>query len=423
MRCLVPVVLACLLLGSGGPSAASAVSLAPDGMIEVEGKRLFVIGLYEHPQEDTVLDAVAKAGVNLIHTSEDAGAIDRIHQRGMYVWLNTGGRIEIEDSSPEQTRPLKEMVERWGKHPALLVWEVPDEALWSCMLGALGQQVPFVQRWKIFQENSAALSARMKAGYAVLKDLDPDHPVWMNHAAGNQLEDLIAINRAADIVGCDLYPLMPYPWWPVDVSRSVIGAIGPATLRMQAAAPGKPVWMVLQGMSWADIGVIFPKRPGTGQYPTFEESRFMAYDAIACGARGVLYWGTYTVGKDSPFWHDLLRVTRELADHQALLSAPDAAVRPVVETAETEGTNWFSYHVLGAYFKVRALGKQVEDKTWWIVVNEMPTPCAYTLRGMKEFDGHAYEDPVAGIRMEVNGGSLEGVLPANSVHILRPAPG
>jgi len=389
-------------------------------MIEVEGKRLFVIGLYENPKEDAVLDTVAQAGFNLIRGSEDAGDIERIHQRGMYVWLNTGGRIEIKDPSPERTQPLKEMVERWGKHPALLVWEVPDEALWSCMLGALGQPVPFVQRWKIFQENSAVLSARMKAGYGVLKELDPDHPVWMNHAAGNQLEDLAAINRAADIVGCDEYPLLPYRMWPVDVSHSVLGSIGTCTLRMQAAAPGKPVWMVLQGMSWADIGVIFPKRPGTGQYPTFEESRFMAYDAIVCGARGVLYWGTHTLGKDSPCWHGLLRVARELSDHQALLSAPDAAVRPEVETAATAATEWFSYHVLGTYFNVRALGKQVADKTWWIVVNEMPTPCAYTLRGMKEFDGQAYEETAAGVRMAVNGGSLEGVLPANGVHILKP---
>ncbi len=420
MRILLSVIAGCLILGAAGVSGAAQVTIDPDRMLVADGKRLFVIGLYENPKDDAVLDEVAQAGFNLVQVSEDAAAMDRLYKRGLYAWLNMGGRVELGESSPEQKRPLEEMVERWGKHPALLVWEVPDEALWTCMLGALHQQVPFTQRYAIFQENCRTLCARLKTGYSAMKQLDPHHPVWMNHAAGNQLEDLAAINQAADIVGCDFYPLMPYRMWPVDISRRAVGAIGFTTLRMQAAAPGKPVWMVLQGMSWADVGVIFPLRPGKGQFPTFEESRCMAYDAIACGARGVLYWGTGTVAKDSPFWHDLLRVTRELADNQFLLSAPDAEPAPAIETAPTPESDWLGYSLLGSFFKVRVLGKQVEGKPWWIVVNEMPTPCIYTLRGMTPLEGQHYEESSTKIRTSVSNGQLQGALSANGVHILKP---
>ena len=50
----------------------------------------------------------------------------------------------------------------------------------------------------------------------------------------------------------------------------------------------------------------------------------MAYDAIVHGARGILYWGTAYTKRDGTLWGDLLKLVRELADLQRVLSAPDA---------------------------------------------------------------------------------------------------
>ena len=363
-------------------------SITPDGMLEVDGQRLFVLGLYENPVEDNVLEEVARAGFNLVRASQSQESLDRLHRHNLYGWLMTGGSIALRDESEESARPLREMVSAWADHPALLVWEVPDEALWNCMLNAFATEGSWLERAALFDQNARGLAARMTAGYRLLRQLDPKHPLWMNHAAGNSLEHLTLMGHGADIAGCDIYPLMPYPTRPLDISRSGLAFVGMATTRMQASVPGKPVWMVLQGMGWGDFeNPVIALQPRPSQRPTFEESRFMAYNAIVRGARGVLYWGTHIIGKDTEMWRELLSVVRELADRQALLSAPDSALEVDIDA-------WL-FNFLKAPAKlsplgVQALGKVVDGETWWIVVNEFFFPVAYTLRGLDALEGTAY---------------------------------
>ncbi|OHB79623.1 MAG: hypothetical protein A2Z25_03485 [Planctomycetes bacterium RBG_16_55_9] len=57
-------------------------------------------------------------------------------------------------------------------------------------------------------------------------------------------------------------------------------------------------------------------------YPSFDESRFMAYDAIVHGARGILYWGSHYL-KSSEFRQSLYALTSELAALQPFLVAED----------------------------------------------------------------------------------------------------
>src|SRR5690606_26326563 len=127
----------------------------------------------------------------------------------------------------------------------------------------------------------------MREGYSLLRTLDPKHPVWMNHAPRNQIAQLMAFNDAADIVGCDIYPV-PFSAdnGHSDIGLRTIASVGAYTDRMQESAPGKPVWMVLQGFGWSDIQ---PERKEFMRRPEGHETRFMAYDAIVHGARGILY--------------------------------------------------------------------------------------------------------------------------------------
>ena len=56
---------------------------------------------------------------------------------------------------------------------------------------------------------------------------------------------------------------------------------------MVRAAGGKPVWMTLQ-IAWSGT-VASAKKPNVvPRFPTLHELRFMAYQAIVCGARGLL---------------------------------------------------------------------------------------------------------------------------------------
>ncbi len=461
-----------ILLVVAGPAAAADVSIAADGMLEVGGRRTFVIGLYENPKDDFVLGKVARAGFNLVRASEDPAALDRLHAQGLFAWLNTSSRVYLSADRERREGELGEMVRAYGSHPALMVWEVPDEALWNCWYRAIQWRGHFepadlqdhfkaledkalaaeleVELKKsrrlydrgdfagservangIWQklgkappkpdlnisnaaERAATLCAGIVEGYKVLKGLDPNHPVWMNHAPRNQTAQLAAFNEGADIVGCDIYPAPEYKGGHSDLGDRSLASVGAYTSRMQAAAPGKPVWMVLQGFGWADLQEDPDEEAReNGRRPEFDESRFMAYDAIVRGARGVLYWGTHSIEKDSQLWGDLMLLARELADLQPVLSAPDAKFVPEVELAET----WDSVDR-----GVRVLGKDVDGALWWLVVNEFQGPLQYTLHGLSALEGMTYSDAAADRRAVVADGQLRLAIRGYGVQVLKPMP-
>lgn len=453
------------------PVWAAEVEIADDRMLVVKGERVFVLGLYENPDDDAELARVAEAGFNLVRARADREALDRLHARGLWAWLNTGGAINVAEPPGGHAKQLRDMAAQYGPHPALLVWEVPDEALWNCWYRAtqwrrgaepdqqreriaaledrdlareLQRDLDRVQAlyhtarlaeadalanaiWRRLgeepprpelglgnaQERAEALCAGMLRGYELLRKLDPAHPVWMNHAPRNALEQLAAFNHAADIVGCDIYPV---PFSPLvghsDLRNRSVSAVGDYTRRMQAAAPEKPVWMVLQGFGWGDIQ---PQRSEAERQelrrPTLQETRFMAFDAIVRGARGILYWGTHAIEKDSRLWNDLLAFAGEINQLRHVLAAPDAAMPVEVELEPTWGSLDRGLVVLP---------KQVGDATWLLVVNEWTGPLAYSLRGLGALEGVRYREWYSEAAVTVADGALPHTIADESVQIWCP---
>jgi hypothetical protein len=462
-----------LLLSVFGSAAASEAGIAPDRMLVVDGTRTFVLGLYENPTDDVVLAQIAAAGFNLVRASADVAALGRLHAAGLHAWVNTGGAIDLSRDRDKQLQSLREMAASCGAHPALWVWEVPDEALWNCWYSAflwrsqdepkqlrehvkglqdtalrqeLERQIDESRRlseegdfaaseqladatWKKLglippnpelnisnaSERAAALCDGMVRGHAAMKEMDASHPIWMNHAPRNQISQLAAFNRAADIVGCDIYPVPEYRVGHSDLGDRSLSSVGAYTERMQAAAPGKPVWMVLQGFGWADLGeVTDAEQRKNGRRPDFDESRFMAFDAIVRGARGVLYWGTEYIEKNSTLCQDLTKLVRELADLQPVLSAPDSEIVPGIETAETPGS---------VDRCIRVLGKKVDGAVWWLIVNEFQDPLDFTLCGLDVLEGTTYSEEAAGRRATVINGRLPLRIRGHGVQVWRPSPG
>lgn len=453
------------------PVAAATFEIAADRMAVVNGERTFILGLYENPSDDALLQEAAASGINLVYASADEAALDRLHAQNLWAWVNTGYNIALHEKAEERETALRGMVTRLAGHPALLVWEVPDEALWNCWYEAtlwrtgeeprklaekidaledaeqkqnLREQLAEVRRlrhialyeeaealadslWSALgeypprpgyglgdaQQRAEKLFEGMLAGYKLLREIDPAHPVWMNHAPRNQIAQLAMFNQAADIVGCDIYPV---PFSPKlghsDLAERSAAAVGAYTKRMQQAAPGKPVWMVLQGFGWGDIQ---PNRSEAERQelrrPTYAESRFMAYDAIVRGARGILYWGTASIEKDSVLWKDLMRLAAELRGLQPVLSAPDAAIGIHAAIKETFGSVDRTIHVLP---------KQVGEERWLLIVNECPDPLVYVLQGLGVPDGTVYVELDSKERITVQEGALSQGIAAQSVHILRP---
>jgi hypothetical protein len=168
----------------------------------------------------------------------------------------------------------------------------------------------------------------------------------------------------------------------------------------------------LQGCGWVDFDGLFGKKDPNGQRPTYEETRFMAYDAIVRGARAILYWGTHATDKNSQVWRDLLGVIREIADLQPVIAAPDAATQPKVKSGI-----FFGMLDGGVY----ALAKEVSGQVWLLVANEHWFPKEYQLSGLDALNGSAYSDSVGHVAATVKNGRLSLAIPAFGVHILKPA--
>ncbi len=142
--------------------------------------------------------------------------------------------------------------------------------------------------------------------------------------------------------------------------------------------------------------------------PRKDETRFMAYDAIVHGARGILYWGTQFVEKDSAFWLELLAVVKELDGLQHVLTAPDSPTKPMIGIAPTNRS---------LDRTVAVLSKAVSGGDWHIIVNEFESPLAVTVSGLTgNYRVHGEEMPV-----EVGNGSMVLYMPAYSAAVLAPA--
>lgn len=288
-----------------------------DGLLTRNGARVFPIGFYELPADDAGLKAMADAGVTMVHCHSRAD-LDRVQRVGMSGVFPLG----LQEGASDK---LKALVTSVADHPALAAWEGPDEVVWNftaysglfasmkvhSVKDAWWKQTPEALAYA--EKQAADILPKMRAAVAFIRSQDKlNHPVWINEAQKSDVGYVRQYLGFVDITGCDIYPVR-------DLKRPVAN-VGGATDRWVQVGKGKPVWMVLQAFSWHELGEgNTPKNPA---YPTFSESEFMAFDAIAHGARGVLYWGSsYT--KNAPFRESLFAVTRELAPLQPFLVAPE----------------------------------------------------------------------------------------------------
>jgi hypothetical protein len=451
----------------GGIATAATLTVDSDRMAVVDGKRLFILGLYENPADDAVLDDVAKAGFNLIQAGEDSASLDRVHARALKAWINFGSRIDLSAEKEAREKALRELLTgSIAKHPALLCWEVPDEALWNCWYGPfqwrtgaerkqqnelisnVGEEpqrkeleVLRAKATELFEmgryaeseaiaddlwtklgttspnpgqniSTAAASSDLMRkgmlAGYQIVKDLDQQHIVWMNHAPRNQIAQLAAFGEAADAVGCDIYPIPQYTGGHSDLADRSMTSVGAYTRRMQESAPGKPVWMVLQGFGWPDIQKLTEEEKKDSPRPNRSQLRYMCFEAIVHGGRGILFWGTFAIEKDSQLWKDVLDVVRELSEIQEILSAREPSLDLTVNYEATFGS---------LDQRLVVMPKQIDGKLALILVNECTDPLTSHVSGLPG-SLHNFSDKSTGENYPVTGGELTISMRGRSATVL-----
>jgi len=372
--------------------AAAAFSDPPSGLLERGGERLFPIGFYDLPEDEAGLREMADAGVNLVRcrSVED---LDRLQAAGMQ------GVVPLPlDKGPADD--LRARVERLAEHPALAVWEGPDEIVWnftaySGLFKKLGIHKQSGAWWKqtpeavaYAEKRAAEIMPNMRASVAMIREIDGGaHPVWINEAQQSDTAYVRQYLDFVDITGCDIYPIKH--------GKSDLARIGEGVERWKQVGRGKPVYMVLQAFSWNELGDYYGAKETA--YPTFAESRHMAYASIAHGARGILYWGGHYC-KSPQLRQSLYALTSELAALQPFLTAPDVpgAGAGIIEMDYDTANP-------GVAAAVRKNGGD-----WLaILVNEDDTPhMAVVARGLDEIEGQTLHELYGDKTVSVNGGEF-----------------
>jgi hypothetical protein len=219
---------------------------------------------------------------------------------------------------------MTDIVNDFKAHPGLGLWKGADEPA-----------NPLRGQFKI-------PAAPLVRAYKKLKTLDPGHPLVIIQAPRGTVADLVPYRPAFDITGADIYPISYPPGIHADTANPDITVVGDITRKMRQAAGPKPVWMTLQ-IAWSGIARSTDHPDTVPRFPSLRQERFMAYEAIVEGARGLMFFGGHMTEVCTPddaaagwnwtFWRQVLRpLVLELTSpvlHPALIVADDAAnVRP-----------------------------------------------------------------------------------------------
>jgi len=319
------------LASAAEPPAPSRVTLGPDNVLLFNGRRVFPIGFTlapppgaRSPRGVEGLKELREAGALTLRTgptgngSWDAAQLvrerewmDAAARHGMFTmpWLKE--LAAIPNAQSPKAEKLRRIVRLFQGHPGLGVWKGEDEPEWG------KKPVP-----------------PLRTAYEIVRETDPHHPVWIVQAPRGTVETLRPYNPTYDIGGIDIYPVSYPPGGHSTEKNKEISMVGDFAQRIGQVVEGKkPFWMTLQ------IAFSGTTKPGkTLRFPTFPEQRFMSYQAVINGARGLVYFGgslpatlnerDSRLGWNWTYWDRVLKpVVEELGDHSPLqpaLTAPES---------------------------------------------------------------------------------------------------
>ena len=238
----------------------------------VDGKPFFPLGMYWSAVTERDLDIYKDSPFNCLmpYHAPNRAQMDMCAARGLKVIYNVVGR-DLSDGSA---------IRRFRDHPALLAWYLNDER-------------PIAER------------AQLTAAHDFAAAHDPDHPGWIAIYQHGEVRDYLP---TSDVIGTDPYPLYRWPIgmvseWTRDTRKGLMDL--------------KPMWQIPQVF---DKGAYPSNRkiPGICRPPTFDDMRNMAWQCLAGGANGLVFYSFFDLremDRTTPFekrWGEVRRMAEEI---------------------------------------------------------------------------------------------------------------
>lgn len=284
-------------------------------------------------------------GLNTLKEQDEcAQYLDWFASKGVYAMPYIAEMTVFNPKYPKRKEQLRTVLERFKSHPALAWWKTMDEPAWG----------------------KASIEGMVEA-YKFMKQIDPDHPAWMGHAPRETLETLRKYCKACDMTGVDIYPISIPMGKHGHFPNKEISVVGDYAQWINKAVYGKkPFFMILQ-ICWS--GVTPPNNILV--MPTFRQERYMTYQAIINGSRGLIYFGMPVAlqGRDAElgynwtFWTQVMRpLLAEIGKgselHSALLAPNSTIPLKATGTPDIE----FTSREVGPFLYILAAKREGPEK-------------------------------------------------------------
>lgn len=312
-----------------------AAAIDQDRRLLLHGQPFFPLGIYWSTITAADLQTYSQSKFNCImpYGSPTRAQMDLAEKYGVKViysikdWYAGSTYCPKSIKTVADEEPMvRQRVRAMRDHPALLAWYLNDELSQTFM-----PQLEAHQRW--------------------VAEEDPGHPTW---AVLYQVREVAAYRNTFDVIGTDPYPIGRKPasmaaQWTAETFRQVDRA--------------RPMWQVPQLHNWANYEKI-ESRKAQLHTPTFDEVRSMAWQCIAEGATGLVFysWNDLKRNPDVPFdvqWAGLKRIAAEIDRLAPVLLSIEPV--PAIEAQADAG---------GRPAWLHALVRRHQGKLYLVAVND-----------------------------------------------------
>ncbi|MBR3222971.1 MAG: hypothetical protein IKF72_12180 [Kiritimatiellae bacterium] len=289
------------------------------GIARIDGKPFFPLGMFMWKAAPDKIDHFAKGPFNccMPYSPPTKAEMDYANAKGLkviydihacYVGLQWATDRGITNDASE-VEFVSRRVREFRDHPALLAWYINDE---------LGLD------W----------IKRLAAHRDLCERLDPDHPTWVAHY---MVEDIRGHLPGFDVIGSDPYPICQTGDPPISQ------VMEHTRITRKGVFGARAMWQIPQAFDWGGYRV---KDKDKTRPPTFEEMRNMAWQFVAEGANGLIFYSYSSWEKmkwrtpPEEMWKRVCRVGEEVKERIPIFLSDEAAPSVVLLTGDASVRAW-----------------------------------------------------------------------------------
>ncbi len=238
-----------------------------EGRFWKDGELYFPIGIYTEHVTQSDLEDLQGSAINTImpYNIPDSTGLDLAHSYGMNViysfkdfFYNFPYAPSVIQSEDDEVHFIKQFVQNYKDHPALLAWYMSDET---------------------------PTDNRLLAHYQAVVEADPDHPAYI---VDYRRPDPYTVHHTTDIFGLDLYPVY-------GKSNDDVSAVSRLQREITTDLLKKGQWAVVQAHNLAN----YEAQWGATRPPDKQEMRNMSWQYITEGAKGILFYSLFDLQQDA----------------------------------------------------------------------------------------------------------------------------